>query len=209
VKAAQDVRKSNSVDETIEELRNRLHPHVCSGALEAQLFLGSGLKNEMEAFISLYKEKKRQTVPEPCVHDERHGAMCPIGSDLRSQPDSWEEQAARREQSKGEARGARSGRSAWRNYAVASCRARRERGAQHRHARKCWPPRRCQPSSLSTRRTTQTRAPLQHQTAPAPSLLLPAPACPSFFSLLLPPLAFDLTLKRPLPPFPRPPPPPS
>ena len=42
VKAAQDVRKSNSVDETIEELRNCLHPHVCSGALEAQLFFWVG-----------------------------------------------------------------------------------------------------------------------------------------------------------------------
>jgi len=56
VKAAQDVRKSNSVDETIEELRNCLHLHVCSGALEAQLFFGLGLKNEMEASISLYKK---------------------------------------------------------------------------------------------------------------------------------------------------------
>ena len=66
MKAAQDVRKKNSVDETIEELRNRLHPHVCSGALEAEPFLGLGLKNEMEAFISLYKKKKADGA----------GAMC-------------------------------------------------------------------------------------------------------------------------------------
>ena len=66
MKAAQDVGKSNSMDETTEALRNRLHPHVCSGALEAEPFLGLGLKNEMEAFISLYKKKKA----------DDDGAMC-------------------------------------------------------------------------------------------------------------------------------------